>query len=415
MATQAARPKTTEQALSGLRMRQRALVDAYMCALVPQARHRERLGDVREAGEQTIDLLLRALSERREIVADELEFTRPYLRRALLRGATASELVRSARLWQSVLVDELDRLAGPTGSALVAQLSRPLIDYVDELSSAVASAVEEIQEALRLTGREGRAALVEDLLAGRAIGAEGRLTTARACGLTETSPVIVVSARPLSPYADPAAAAVTAVALAHATCDALEPLFAVRGDEIVIVRATPDDPQRTAEALESAQQRLAQDGIVLAVGVSAVHDTLARVPSAYDEACMAREHVQASGGGLLAVAVLGALDYLFVRGGDDTAWSLVPATIRTFIEDDLAQAGLLLDTLGAYVQCSLNVKLAAEKLFVHTNTAHYRLAKIEELTGRDLRDLNDLQELVIAVQLARRRAGAAGNGARQPS
>jgi sugar diacid utilization regulator len=41
---------------------------------------------------------------------------------------------------------------------------------------------------------------------------------------------------------------------------------------------------------------------------------------------------------------------------------------------------------------------------VHHNTVHYRLAKIEEATGRDLRALDDLQELVIATRLARHRA-----------
>jgi DNA-binding PucR family transcriptional regulator len=104
---------------------------------------------------------------------------------------------------------------------------------------------------------------------------------------------------------------------------------------------------------------------------------------------------------LLALAVLGPLDYLFLRGGDDTAWALVDPTIRTFVEQDRAQAGLLIHTLMAYVDCSLNVKLAAERLFVHPNTAHYRLSKIEEITGRDLRNLVELQDLVIAVRLAR--------------
>mgnify|MGYP006147483049 CR=1 FL=1 len=48
----------------------------------------------------------------------------------------------------------------------------------------------------------------------------------------------------------------------------------------------------------------------------------------------------------------------------------------------VGQAGLLVETLDAYVAANLNVKQAAEHLFVHTNTAHYRLTKIEEQTGK---------------------------------
>jgi DNA-binding PucR family transcriptional regulator len=37
---------------------------------------------------------------------------------------------------------------------------------------------------------------------------------------------------------------------------------------------------------------------------------------------------------------------------------------------------------------------------VHPNTARYRLAKIEERTGCDLRSVADVIDLVIAVRLA---------------
>ncbi|WP_138974298.1 PucR family transcriptional regulator [Patulibacter medicamentivorans] len=405
MATKSAGPVTSEQVLAKLRRRQRALVEAYMRELVPgYERHQKRLRDMHEAGELTISLLVQALSAGRPITRSELDFVRSYLRRALLRGATEGELVRAAQLWQRVLWDALEELAGPDGGALVARLSRPLIDYVDELSDAVSESVEEIQAARKLTAREGRSELLEDLLAGRPVAVGARLGALRACGLADADVlVLVVAARPLQPFPDPAAAAVAAVALAHAPGDAVEPLFAVRGDEVVVVRATPDPPQRLVDALTTAHEALTKDGIVLAVGVSTVHAGRAGVPAAYDEACLARERAPTTGG-LLAIPALRPLEYLFLRGADATAWSLVPPAIREFVERDLAQAGLLVETLMAYLACDLNVKAAAERLHVHANTAHYRLAKIEELTACDLRDLDDLQELAIAVRLARHRA-----------
>jgi DNA-binding PucR family transcriptional regulator len=79
----------------------------------------------------------------------------------------------------------------------------------------------------------------------------------------------------------------------------------------------------------------------------------------------------------------------------------VPAAVRGFVEDDARQGRVLSDTLLAYVECDLSVKLAAERLFVHPNTAHYRLAKIEDRTGCNVRRLADVQLLTIAIRLQR--------------
>ncbi|MEJ1938256.1 helix-turn-helix domain-containing protein, partial [Nostoc sp. NIES-2111] len=47
----------------------------------------------------------------------------------------------------------------------------------------------------------------------------------------------------------------------------------------------------------------------------------------------------------------------------------------------------------------LNAKVAAERLHVHVNTAYYRLDRIAARTGRDMRKLADIQELLIAIRL----------------
>jgi DNA-binding PucR family transcriptional regulator len=52
------------------------------------------------------------------------------------------------------------------------------------------------------------------------------------------------------------------------------------------------------------------------------------------------------------------------------------------------------------VSSDLNVKLAAERLYVHPNTARYRLAKIEERTGTRLRRVADVLDLLIAIRVA---------------
>jgi DNA-binding PucR family transcriptional regulator len=104
------------------------------------------------------------------------------------------------------------------------------------------------------------------------------------------------------------------------------------------------------------------------------------------------------GDGVLALPGLSAFDYLTLTS-DATARRLVSPGVRQFVEADLAGGGALTSTLLAYAEANLNAKLAAQRLYVHVNTAHHRLARIEEKTGCDLRDLADVQELLIAIKL----------------
>ena len=102
-------------------------------------------------------------------------------------------------------------------------------------------------------------------------------------------------------------------------------------------------------------------------------------------------------------------DYLISGERNGIAWRLVPSDVQQFVASDSTGGGVLSETLLAYVDCDLSVKLAAERLFVHPNTAHYRLARIEQRTGLSMRRLNDVQLLCTAIRLFRA-AEPAGSG-----
>jgi DNA-binding PucR family transcriptional regulator len=101
----------------------------------------------------------------------------------------------------------------------------------------------------------------------------------------------------------------------------------------------------------------------------------------------------------MALPNLSAFEYLTLRS-DATAQRLVAPAVRRFVQEDAAAGGALTNTLLAYAAANLNTKVAAQRLYIHVNTAHHRIARIEEKTGCDLRDLADVQELLIAVRLA---------------
>jgi len=101
---------------------------------------------------------------------------------------------------------------------------------------------------------------------------------------------------------------------------------------------------------------------------------------------------------VLALPLLSSFDYL-VQRDDETARRLIRPQVRQFVADDLAAGATLVTTLVEFAACDMNAKTAAERLHVHVNTAYYRLERIAERTGCDLRRLADVMELLIAVRL----------------
>ena len=61
----------------------------------------------------------------------------------------------------------------------------------------------------------------------------------------------------------------------------------------------------------------------------------------------------------------------------------------------------LVETLDAFVRCGLDRRRAAAEIHVHPNTLDYRLRRIVELTGLDLRRPEDLTLVVLALRQAR--------------
>jgi sugar diacid utilization regulator len=187
------------------------------------------------------------------------------------------------------------------------------------------------------------------------------------------------------------------VALTRAVGSVVAPLAVVRHEEVVIVANLDRSVEALIDCLETAQDQLVSDGIPLAVGVSTVQDGLDRMPAAYGEAVTALERVRASGG-VVALPALSAFDCLALFGSE-TARRRIPPAVRQFVVDDLAEDRVLTTTLLEYVAADFNTKVAAERLFVHPNTARYRLGKIEERTGSDLRHVADVLDLLIALRV----------------
>jgi PucR C-terminal helix-turn-helix domain/GGDEF-like domain len=343
------------------------------------------------------DAMMRSVAEGRPLDRDELGFMRARATRRVGRIPLAAFL-QAFRIYQEEFWDAL--LSSADGDAArnsAMEAAGTIIRYINTAAAEAGEVYLEAERLLHAQGERVRRDLLEDLLAGRPPAPGPKLTAARAAGLVAGAPCIVIAAHPLTPPQDERQLRSAAVALTRAVGSVVPPLAVVRHEEVVVVPCVERSVAALIDALETVQEQLAGEGFPLAIGVSTVQDGLDRMPEAYGEAVNALARVNTSGG-VVALPALTAFDCLALFG-PETARRRIPSKVRQFVLDDLAEDRVLTTTLLEYVASNLNTKVAAERLFVHPNTARYRLGKIEERTGCDLRCFADVLDVLIALRV----------------
>jgi sugar diacid utilization regulator len=357
------------------------------------------VADIRDHVHQHNDALLRSLARQSPLTAEELLFVRPVATRRVGR-IPLGDFMHAFRLYNEVFWEAvLDTVTDDESRAAALSMVAIVIRYINVAATYASEAYLEAESLLRAQGERLRRDLLEDLLEGRPPAPGPKLGAAREAGLDPSQPCLLIVARAIGGATDEHGLRSAAASLARARGAAVQPLTVVRQDEIVIVApAKGADVPALTETLSAIQSRLADQGITLSIGVSTIQP-LDDLPAAYSEACHAVERLQESGG-VLALPTLRAFESLTLFG-HETANRLVSPEIRRFVEEDVDGGGLLTTTLLEYVAADLNATVAAERLYVHVNTVRYRLKKIAERTGCDLRRLTEVLDLVIAVQIAR--------------
>jgi PucR-like helix-turn-helix protein/diguanylate cyclase with GGDEF domain len=342
---------------------------------------------------------LETLGSGRDVTREDLLFVRPHAARRA-RRISVTDFIRAFYVGERVLWDAALELAGDEDSSRAAlAFASHLPRYFEVATTHAAEVYLEAQEQLAATGERIRRDLLEDLLAGRALELGPRLDAARAAGLRDGWSFVVISATPAESPGDEELLRGGAAGLARAAGSPTPPLAVVRRDEIVVVLPVRDGlPPTLTPRLVEVQQRLADGGLPLSVAVSTAVAALAQIPEAYREACALRTALGPAPG-VSSLAEMSAFDYLTLRP-DATAGRLIAPTVHEFVTQDALEGAPLISTLRAYVACDLNARRAAEQLHIHVNTAHYRLGRIAERTGCDLRRVGDLIEILIAARLA---------------
>jgi PucR C-terminal helix-turn-helix domain/GGDEF-like domain len=354
--------------------------------------------DVRRHVDVHHALILRVLAERRAPDPEELSFMRPVATRRVGRIPLA-EFMTAFRTYHEVVWNAILESAGDDETRAVAlDLAGIVMRYINVAASEAGEAYVEAEQLALAHGDRVRRDLLDDLLAGRPPVPGPKLMAAHDAGLHLPVPCVVVVAVPLVPPEDEHALRAVALSLSRAIGSSLRPLTVTRHEELVLIARVEREVEQLVDDLRTMQDRLAGEGVTLAIGVSSVMEGLERTAHAYAEAQAALERVRGAGG-VIALPVLSAFDCLTLFGRE-TARGRIPAGLRRFVAEDLADGRVLTATLLEYVASDFNAKLTAERLFVHPNTARYRLAKIEERTGCNLRSVSDVLDLLIAVRVA---------------
>jgi len=397
--------------LDSLRARQEELVDEGVRRIRTEIAgyaaisDRAFIADVRTHVSQEHDALIRSIELGRPLPRMEIDFVRPRAMRRVGRLPLA-DFMHAFRIYTEVFWDAvLDSATDEATRREALRLPSIVMRYMSVAAGEAAEVYVEAEQLLAAQGERGRRDLLEDLLAGRAPDPGPKLAAVRLAGLAPAGPCVLVVAAATAPAPDDHHLRACATWLSRAFGGVDQPLAVVRHHEIVVI--APVDRDAIADivaALTAVQSQLADERVTLAVGISTVHEGLESMPEAYREAVSASERIRATGG-VLALSDLSAFDCLTLFG-QDSARRRIPAAVRAFVADDVAEGRVLTTTLLEYVAADFNAKLAAERLYVHPNTARYRLAKIEERTGSRLRCVADVLDLLIAIRVAEAEFGA---------
>ena len=344
------------------------------------------------------DALVAFLRGGRCLEPADLDYVRRSAAERARIGLPLADYLRSLRLGQRRLWEELIAIAGRRSASFLADATRNVMDFIDYAALMAAEVYLEEQQTLLAEADRVRRDLLEELLLGREPAPGPGRAIARSAGLHGAARCLLILAVVNTPELDERRLRHAAIVLERAVAERVRPLVVVRQHEIVVVRAVTKEPVRLTEPLQKARRALGGDGIDLSIGASTVHHSPGTLPAAYTEAISAAE-LSRTRRGLLVLGELRAFDYMVMRA-DDTTGRLVPSLRHQFADRDVKSAGTGAETLHAYVAAGLNAKTAADRLGIHANTMHYRLGRIAEDTGCDLRSLDDIVDLMVAFHLA---------------
>jgi len=289
-------------------------------------------------------------------------------------------------IWEHVA--DTARIAGASSDVVLAAGSE-LWQVLDTYSQELAEGYREEASARALSAEQQRSALFQALFDGR-LAITNPWEAAQLLGLPQNYPLVVVAGHV------PAVGSHGLPRIEHILRDdlGLSSTWRLLPDIEVGVVSLPH-PAGQLDTLAEALLSCA----VGPVGVSPPSRELRDTPSALSLARMALssssvgERVTIFDRHLLGVAAVSAPDFME---------RLAKVTFAGLDSIPQKERTTLLETLGAWLNSGGSAQRASEELFVHRNTVHQRLRKLEVYTGQNLGDPRSAALITLAFEIDRR-------------
>jgi purine catabolism regulator len=196
-------------------------------------------------------------------------------------------------------------------------------------------------------------------------------------------------------------------AVALAATDVLsrdEAGFLVSAHDDVVHVLIPAEPAPDLEQLSKAVAAKAE--IELRAGAGAAVP-IAEIERSLREARYALQVCRLEGWPHAGFADLGTYRLLLSMAEPDALRAFADSLLAPLDAYDRDQHGELVGSLQAFLQHNARWEAAAADLYVHRHTLRYRMRKVEELTGRDLKNSFDRMEFWLALRARDLRSGGA--------
>lgn len=350
--------------------------------------------DVEAHCRQVFAAFLASVNERRHPLRSDFPWSGHHAMRRVELGITLSDFMKAFRVGQLTLWDDI--LAGvnewPSTKDAALLLVSQVMRTIEVGSTAAAEAYLEAQQYQLADSARLARDLLEDLLAGKPPTVEERQLALAQMGLADDVPLVALVATLPAKLVGVQQRARLRAAL---TAGGRGMVVARHHEVVALLPVGASGPAAVVEGVRTAVVSLLADGILTSVGLSCARTGFHEIPWAYEDARTAMGSLLGRPG-VRAMDEMSTLDLLI---SSQTNARMVPPEVRAFVEEDLATGGILVETLSTYVSHDLNAKLTAMHLHVHANTVYYRLDRIAERTGCDVRRVEDLIDLLLAVRL----------------
>jgi hypothetical protein len=310
--------------------------------------------------------------------------------RALAR-VPLTNVLHAYRLGALHIWDHLVKVCGEdpgTSRALLSSASA-LWSAVDVYAQELAAAYRDVQTEQLLQDARVREAALASLFSGTTTSGQGFADVASALGLPKVGQFVVVASD--SWPAGQERAPVTAER-ALASLGVRSAWRSEADGEVGLVSLTRSF---RADRLMGYLTSLS----VGRVGMSATFDAVLDTPAAVKQAQLARDTATPGRNGVMRFedARVAAL----VAATPDLSTGLAQHVLSGVLEQSDEEQQLLVTTLRAWYAADGSAAEAAQLLHCHANTVRYRLAKVTQLTGRDLRVPDDVVHLYLALEACR--------------